>query len=200
MNLVQKIKIKRILRNINRGNVERALNLTESMSEGYEKAFYKGVCYFEKGFLKEAEENLEHGLSKKENYHCTRVLVEVYLQKKEWDKAYDLLKSYNHIQDVKKMMKIIKDPKEREKYIMYYNLISNALKSIRYKAYDESIIYYEKALEYSIDKAYLYNQIGAIYLNYKKNKKIAQEYFLKAWEICPENSIYKKNYAKAKLM
>lgn len=200
MNLVQKIKLEFVSLKIKKGNIEGALKIIRTIEDSsYEKFLYEGICYFEKGNLEEAENLLEKALGIKDDFNCARILCEVYLQRQEFDKAIIVIKPYKNKKEIKFLIKTLQDKNKRESYIAKNNYISIAMDHMRKKEYDLSIRYYLKALEYSGDRAQIFNQIGAIYLNYIKNKKLAEEYFNRAYKIEPNNKTYKMNYAKVKL-
>lgn len=200
MNLVQKIKLNSAVKYIKKGKVSRALNiLNEVKFSSFHEAHYKGICYYELGEFNKAIENFNRALSFKEDYNCTRILSEIYLQQGHWELALKCLRRYKQKEEIKKIIRIIKDEKKRENYVKHNKLISKAMGLMRSKEYEESISCYNESLQYTSDKAEVYNQIGAIYFNYLKDKKMAEEYFSKAYNLSPNNKVFKMNYAKVRL-
>lgn len=200
MNFIDKIKINSAIKYIKKGNIDKALLILNKIKLlSFDKAFYKGICYYETGKLDKAENYFITAINYKQDYNCIRILAEVYLQKGNWEMALKKLSTYKHKEDIKKIINIIKSEKTRDNYIKHNKFVYYAMQHIRLGEYEESICNYKESLQYTDDRASIYNQIGAIYFNYLKNREIAEEYFYKAYSMCPNNRTFKINYAKAKL-
>ncbi len=202
MNILLKIRLRFISKKITEGKVEEVLKILNEYDDSiYEICFYKGVCYLDLGEIDRASYYLELALSHKDKYECASALAGAYLLQRKWEEISKILSKYKDIQYAKQLIKISNSNNgKKENYYNYYTLVSKAMMYLREKDYKKSIDYLLEAFKYACfneDKGKVYNQVGGIYLNYFKDYKNAEKYFKKAYNLVPNNKVYKKNLVKA---
>lgn len=201
MNILEKTALKFASSNIKKGKPEKALKLIESgLKDCFEKYYYTGVCLYDLGDRDRSEECLKKALKLNKSFECSLILNRIYIQDKKWDEALDVILPYKDKDEVRNIISVIKSSSRiRDKYAEYINTISQGMMLIRKGSYKESIECFKKALDLTDDKVGIYNQIGAVYFNYLKDRENAAVYFEKSHKLAPGINAYKMNLAKTKL-
>lgn len=204
MKLKNLLVFKLVTLNIRKGNADKALELLSKISNpSYKHLFYSGICYYELNDLDNACKYLEQAQELKPEYAAARVLADIYLQKGLPELALKNVKPFKNEPEVKHFMKLVgADEEKRNKYIQHLRLVRYAISCLKTKEYSTCIKYLEEAVavsQESHEKADAYNQMGAVYLNFLKDKDKAEEYFKKAVCLVPKNKTYKTNLTRARM-
>lgn len=199
MALLIKIHLKSIIRDIRKGNTQKALEKLNAMkNDKYEVPYYKGICYFDMNNFDEAQICLEKAYNyQKDDMEIAILLAQAYLLQKNSKKSLEVLKQYKDQPEAKYFIKIIMNGKESiNTYVEKTKLIGKAMNNIRNNNYEKSIQLFNIALEYignKEEKAKIYNLIGGVYCNYIKDIEQAKEYFQRATKLSPQVKEYKRN-------
>ncbi len=174
--------------------LEKALMLEDSPSNIYNFA----LCLLTLKRYEEAESYLEKILSAYPgNELATLTLVELYMQRREWEKSRELMANlvrlYPANQNYKKYFQRLEDPSKRENYIRAKELLNEAQVLLESKEHDRALELLLKAEKLDPENPYIQNNIGTFYLMLKKEPKKALTYFQKAYQLEPENRKFKQN-------
>jgi|SRR5690554_4586459 len=174
--------------------LEKALMLEDSPSNIYTFA----LCLLTMKRYDEAEGYLEKILSAHPgNELASLTLTELYMQKREWEKARELMASlvrlYPANQNYKKYLKRLENPEKRENYIRAKELLNEAQVLLEKKERDRALNLLLKAEKLDPENPYIQNNIGTFYLMLKNEPKKALTYFQRAYQLEPENKKFKEN-------
>lgn len=200
MTVIEKLYLKTALHHMKKGEVEKTLSILNRIKcNCYEKHYYAGTCYFDIGENSRAEEELDKALIINKNFECAFVLAQILIMQGKWLMAKEILKPYKKKKETEEIIRIINSGRDdKGKYIRYITAIRKGINLIKNKRYEDSIRCFEESLDFTENKSHVYNQIGAVYNNYIKNKEMAEKYFRLACKLSPGVSTYKKNLARVK--
>jgi tetratricopeptide (TPR) repeat protein len=129
-------------------------------------------------------------------------LAELYMQKREWEKAENLLsqlvKEHPSNLNYKKYYERIADPDSRESYIKAKELLNQAQNLLQQKQFKKAEKTLLEAEILDPGNPYIKNNLGSYYLMLENDPKKALDCFQKAFEIDPSNMKFRKNLSAAR--
>ena len=179
--------------------LEKALLLDHSAANMYNLA----LALLTMGKLDEAKEYLENICEEfPGNELATLTLSELYMQKRDWEKAVILLQQLTKLHpsnlNYKKYLARVSNPKTRENYIKAKELLNESQVLIQQKRFKDATEKLKKAEKLDPENPYIKNNLGSYYLMLEKDAKKAFAYFKEAFELEPNNPKFKQNLERAR--
>lgn len=153
--------------------------------------------------FEEAENYLVNAVEKAPgNALAVLTLAELYMQKRQWDKASGLLKELCEIYPSNKNYQTyyerVSDPEAREKYIKAKELLNQARIHLQEKKFEQALEDLLTAEKHDPENPYVQSNLGSIYLRIKRDPHKAFKHFHKAYKLNPENRAFKQNMETAR--